>query len=170
MRLQDFSIGTKIVGSIIVLAAIILGGIAYTAAEMRSINAEYQSFLSHDARSRLGSAKMRNDASVTTSLIFQYLLEPDDAKMKALLQQKDAAESNLMKDAQDIKTLTPQYADRVDGILQEYAAAKAAAASADSSASSDPNLSSIVDNMLAELKPKLMAELAEKLKKEKNKK
>ena len=127
MRLQDFSIGTKIVGSIIVLAAIILGGIAYTAAEMRSINAEYQSFLSHDARSRLGSAKMRNDASVTTSLIFQYLLEPDDAKMKALLQQKDAAESNLMKDAQDIKTLTPQYADRVDGILQEYAAAKAAA-------------------------------------------
>src|SRR5581483_11163318 len=38
--------------------------------------------------------------------------------------------------------------------------AKAAAASADGSA---PDLSSIVDNMLAELKPKLMAELAKKL-------
>ena len=48
--------------------------------------------------------------------------------------------------------------------------AMAAAASADSSVASDPNLSSIVDNMLAELKPRLMAELAEKLKKEKNKK
>jgi twitching motility two-component system response regulator PilH len=47
--------------------------------------------------------------------------------------------------------------------------AMAAAASAESSAT-DPNLSSIVDNMLAELKPKLMAELAEKLKKEKSKK
>jgi hypothetical protein len=39
-------------------------------------------------------------------------------------------------------------------------ATMAAAASADGSA---PDLSSIVDNMLAELKPKLMAELAKKL-------
>ena len=50
----------------------------------------------------------------------------------------------------------------------EPEAAMAAAASADgSSGAMDPNLSSIVDSMLAELKPKLMAELAEKLKKEK---
>jgi twitching motility two-component system response regulator PilH len=48
-------------------------------------------------------------------------------------------------------------------------AALAAAASADTSATSDSNLSSIVDTMLAELKPKLMAELAEKLKQEKKK-
>ena len=45
-------------------------------------------------------------------------------------------------------------------------AAMAAAAAGDNSAA-DANLSSIVDHMLAELKPKLMAELAEKLKKEK---
>jgi twitching motility two-component system response regulator PilH len=46
--------------------------------------------------------------------------------------------------------------------------ALAAAASADNSGpNSDPNLSSIVDNMLAELKPKLMAELAEKLSRQK---
>ena len=44
-------------------------------------------------------------------------------------------------------------------------AAMAAAASANSSNGSDPNLSSIVDSMLAELKPKLMAELARKLEK-----
>jgi hypothetical protein len=31
MRLQDFRIGTKIIGSIIVLAAIILGGTAFAA-------------------------------------------------------------------------------------------------------------------------------------------
>jgi len=96
MRLQDFSVGTKIIGSIIVLAIIILGGTAFTVQEMQTINAGYQSFLSHDARSRLTSAKMRNDASVTTSLIFQYLLEPDDTKMKALLQRKDEAEATLM--------------------------------------------------------------------------
>jgi len=127
MRLQDFSVGTKIIGSIIVLAVIILGGTAFTVQEMQTINAGYQSFLSHDARSRLTSAKMRNDASVTTSLIFQYLLEPDDTKMKVLLQRKDEAEATLMKDAQTIKTLTPRYAATVDAILQQYAAAKAAA-------------------------------------------
>jgi len=127
MRLQDFSVGTKIIGSIIVLAIIILGGTAFTVQEMQTINAGYQSFLSHDARSRLTSAKMRNDASVTTSLIFQYLLEPDDTKMKALLQRKDEAEATLMKDAQTIKTLTPRYAANVDAILQQYADAKAAA-------------------------------------------
>ena len=45
----------------------------------------------------------------------------------------------------------------------------AAAASADNTGPNvDPNLSSIVDNMLAELKPKLMAELAEKLSKQKS--
>jgi hypothetical protein len=47
--------------------------------------------------------------------------------------------------------------------------ALAAAASADNSGpTGDPNLSSIVDNMLAELKPKLMAELAEKLSRQKS--
>lgn len=47
------------------------------------------------------------------------------------------------------------------------AAMAAAAASDGSSSTSEANLASIVDTMLAELKPKLMAELAEKLKKEK---
>jgi twitching motility two-component system response regulator PilH len=69
----------------------------------------------------------------------------------------------------DLEELKKQNGLNIDEPTQPEAA-KAAAASADSSASSDPNLSSIVDNMLAELKPKLMAELAEKLKKEKNKK
>jgi hypothetical protein len=48
----------------------------------------------------------------------------------------------------------------------EIEAAMAAAASANSSSSpAEPNLSNIVDSMLAELKPKLMAELAKKLEK-----
>jgi len=127
MRLQDFSIGAKIVGSIVVLASIVLGGTTFTVMEMRSITAGYQSFLGHDARARLGSAKMRNDVNTTTSLIFQFLLEPDDTKMKALLRRKDEAEAVLMQDAQAIKTLTPQYAENVDALLEEYQATKRAA-------------------------------------------
>lgn len=49
---------------------------------------------------------------------------------------------------------------------KQIESAMAAAASGDSSSTgSDPNLSSIVDSMLAELKPRLMAELAKKLEK-----
>jgi hypothetical protein len=79
--------------------------------------------------------------------------------------------------ANETPSADPEELKQIKGLKKEEPvpspqpeAAKAAAASADSSVSSDPNLSSIVDNMLAELKPKLMAELAEKLKKEKNKK
>jgi hypothetical protein len=51
--------------------------------------------------------------------------------------------------------------------VKPEAAAMAAAAAGDSSGTSpaDPNLSTLVDSMLAELKPKLMAELAKKLEK-----
>lgn len=71
-------------------------------------------------------------------------------------------------DLEELKKSKGQKKDDLTPATQPEAA-MAAAASAES-ASSDPNLSSIVDNMLAELKPKLMAELAEKLKKEKSKK
>jgi hypothetical protein len=60
---------------------------------------------------------------------------------------------------------TPQPAP---GSVNEGEALAAAASADNSGPNGDPNLSSIVDNMLAELKPKLMAELAEKLSRQKS--
>ncbi|HEY2009168.1 MAG TPA: methyl-accepting chemotaxis protein [Rhizomicrobium sp.] len=127
MRLQDFSIGAKIVGSIIVLAVIILGGTAFTAFQMRAIDAGYQSFATHDAASWEDVARFRSESNLISSLVYQVILEPDDTKMQAILRQRDAEEATMMKLAQDIKSLTPQYADKVDAILQDYAASKQAA-------------------------------------------
>ena len=127
MRLQDFSIGAKIVGSIIILAVIILGGAAFTAFQMRAIDAGYQSFLTHDAVSWSDVARVRAQSNQFSSLIYQVILEPDNAKMQALLHQKDAAEAEMTKRALEIKSLTPQYADKVDAILQDFAASKEAA-------------------------------------------
>jgi twitching motility two-component system response regulator PilH len=76
---------------------------------------------------------------------------------------KTQADSEESKKSMVVKKEEPTSAPQPE-------AAMAAAASVDSSAPSEPNLSNIVDNMLAELKPKLMAELAEKLKQEKSKK
>jgi hypothetical protein len=51
--------------------------------------------------------------------------------------------------------------------LKSEAAMAAAAAGNSSSSAAEPDLSSVVDSMLAELKPRLMAELAKKLDKKK---
>ena len=127
MRLQDFSIGAKIVGSIIVLAVIILGGTAFTAIQMRAIDAGYQSFLTHDSQSWADVTRVRSQSNLISSLVYQVILEPDDAKMQAILRQRDAEEATMMKLAQEVKSATPQYADKVDAAMQDYAASKQAA-------------------------------------------
>lgn len=127
MRLQDFSIGAKIIGSIIVLAVIILGGTAFTAIQMGAIDAGYQSFLNHDGQSWEGVTRVRSDANQISSLIYQTILEPDDAKMQILLRSRDEVEADMLKRAQDIKSLTPQYADKLDAAMQDYTASKQAA-------------------------------------------
>jgi hypothetical protein len=70
-------------------------------------------------------------------------------------------------DTDQLENFSSEPASAAASIESESAALAAAAAgdSSSSSASADSTLSSIVDNMLAELKPKLMAELAKKLEK-----
>src|ERR1700742_2525130 len=119
MRLQDFSIGAKIVGSIIVLATIILGGTVFSAIEMQQIDNAYTAFLDHDARSWVDTARMRADANDIYAKVLDVVLEDDEARERLLVREIGDTETDFEKQAQEIRALTPQHGNRLDTILAE---------------------------------------------------
>ena len=94
----------------------------------------------------------------------------ESAAGPALTSQPEAPSAKAKEDLEELKVLKGLKKEETPAATTETEAL-AAAASADGSAPAPagdaPELSSIVDNMLAELKPKLMAELAKKLDKKK---
>ncbi len=127
MRLQDFKISTKIIGSIVALAAIIICGTAFMMVQMRSVTGSYSSFLDKDETSALNLVRLRVDAANFRSDVYGMIIESDVAQMRGLLANIDQNDADLKKYAAEIKSLTPQHGDEVDTVLAEYANARSAA-------------------------------------------
>jgi CheY-like chemotaxis protein len=124
------------------------------------------------------------DASSTTSepTAAEPAASSQPADGSAELDRKDEAEEDAAHAAawanwhqirQTVTASTSQLADEATAALKEIAAdhgsepeARAAAAGANAAASNPDAIASIVDSVLAELKPKLVQEIAKKLKKE----
>jgi hypothetical protein len=121
MRLQDFKISTKIICSIVALAAIVLGGTVFIAREMRSIDDAYSSFLAKDSVSWVDAVRLRATTMQISSLAYHVVVESDDTKMRSMVDQIGQADIEFKKDSAEIKSLTPQYNDRINAILQAYA-------------------------------------------------
>lgn len=121
MRLQDFKIGTKIIGSIAALAAIIMAGTVFTTIEIRSIDSAYSSFLDKDSVSWVDAVRMNMVSQQISSLTYRVVVENDDAAMRRIVDQIGEAENEFKKYADEIKTLSPQYADRVDALERDFA-------------------------------------------------
>jgi len=127
MKLQDFKIGTKIIGSIMVLALIVIAGTAFAVMQMRSMNEAYSSFLDNDSNSLSDVMRMRTDIVKLTSLTLQVILETDDAAMRRIVAQIDDNDAEFKKLAAETKKLTPQYSEQIDTVLSQYAHTRAAA-------------------------------------------
>jgi methyl-accepting chemotaxis protein len=126
MKLQDFKIGTKIIGSIAVLALIVMAGTAFAVMQMRSINEAYSSFLDNDTASLSDAMHMRTDIVNLSALTYQVILETDEATMRRIVAQIDDNDTEFKKLAAETKKLTPQYSEQVDAVLEDYTKARAA--------------------------------------------
>ena len=120
MRLQDFRIGTKIIGSIIALAIIVLAGTLFTVTQMRSIDDAYSNFIAKDSLSWVDAVRLRATTFQISALTYGLVVETDDARMRNLADQIGQAESDFKKYASELKSLSPQYGDRIDAIAQDF--------------------------------------------------
>ncbi|HEY4075907.1 MAG TPA: methyl-accepting chemotaxis protein [Rhizomicrobium sp.] len=127
MKLQDFKISTKIIGSIVALAVIIICGSVFMMYQTRAITTAYSGFLDNDENSALNVVRLRTDAAILRSNVYGMIIESEEAQIRALLHTIDQNDADLKKTADEIKKLTPQHSDEADSVLADYATARAAA-------------------------------------------
>ena len=120
MRLQDMKISVKIMGAIVALAAVVAGGTVFTTVEMQTIDNAYTVFLDHDTESRLDAAKLREAAVNVTALVYRLASERDPATEAALNKGIKTTDRNVKKFAAEIRSLSPQFSDQVETVLEAH--------------------------------------------------